>query len=53
MNNPVLLNHDRQGKRGLDSRMPWLIAFLSGLLHGLGFAGAWILGKQYLGNPCP
>lgn len=36
----VEILHDRQGKRGLASRMPWLIAFLFGLLHGLGFAGA-------------
>lgn len=30
----------RQGRAGLAARMPWLIAFLFGLLHGLGFAGA-------------
>jgi hypothetical protein len=30
----------RQGKPGLTSRMPWLVAFIFGLLHGLGFAGA-------------
>lgn len=30
----------RQGRPGLTSRMPWLVAFIFGLLHGLGFAGA-------------
>jgi hydrogenase/urease accessory protein HupE len=30
----------RQGREGLASRQPWLIAFAFGLLHGLGFAGA-------------
>jgi hydrogenase/urease accessory protein HupE len=30
----------RQGQPGLTSRMPWLVAFIFGLLHGLGFAGA-------------
>jgi hydrogenase/urease accessory protein HupE len=29
-----------QGRRGLASRKPWIIAFGFGLLHGLGFAGA-------------
>ncbi len=33
----------RQGKLGLAARIPWLVAFAFGLLHGLGFAGA--LGK--------
>jgi hypothetical protein len=28
------------GREGLTSRMPWLVAFLFGLLHGLGFASA-------------
>ena len=32
--------HTRQRRAGLAARMPWLIAFLFGLLHGLGFAGA-------------
>lgn len=32
--------HEKQGKRGLTSRYPWLIAFTFGLLHGFGFAGA-------------
>lgn len=30
----------RQGRPGLASRKPWLVAFAFGLLHGLGFAGA-------------
>ena len=29
-----------QGKAGLTSQAPWLVAFGFGLLHGLGFAGA-------------
>ena len=32
--------HVRQGRPGLTARMPWLVAFAFGLLHGLGFAGA-------------
>ena len=32
--------HERRGKVGLTSRYPWLIAFIFGLLHGFGFAGA-------------
>jgi len=32
--------HEKQGKIGLTSRYPWLIAFIFGLLHGFGFAGA-------------
>lgn len=32
--------HENQGKPGLASRYPWLIAFIFGLLHGFGFAGA-------------
>ncbi len=32
--------HQRQGKEGLASRKPWIVAFAFGLLHGLGFAGA-------------
>ena len=31
---------EKQGKIGLTSRYPWLIAFVFGLLHGFGFAGA-------------
>jgi hydrogenase/urease accessory protein HupE len=30
----------RQGKPGLTKRYPWVIAFIFGLLHGFGFAGA-------------
>ena len=36
----VEILHARQGKRGIAIRMPWMIAFLFGLLHGFGFAGA-------------
>jgi len=32
--------HARQGRIGLACRLPWLIAFVFGLLHGLGFASA-------------
>jgi len=32
--------HDKQGRQGLTSRYPWVIAFAFGLLHGFGFAGA-------------
>ena len=32
--------HKKQGKIGFTSRYPWLIAFIFGLLHGFGFAGA-------------
>ncbi len=32
--------HEKQGKIGLASRYPWIIAFIFGLLHGFGFAGA-------------
>ena len=31
---------EKQGKAGLASRYPWMIAFIFGLLHGFGFAGA-------------
>ena len=30
----------REGERRLSERMPWVVAFLFGLLHGFGFAGA-------------
>jgi hydrogenase/urease accessory protein HupE len=30
----------RQGRAGLAERWPWLVAFMFGLLHGFGFAGA-------------
>jgi hydrogenase/urease accessory protein HupE len=29
-----------RGRPGLTERMPWVVAFVFGLLHGLGFAGA-------------
>lgn len=32
--------HKRNGIIGVTERWPWLIAFLFGLFHGLGFAGA-------------
>jgi hypothetical protein len=32
--------HKQQGKFGITERWPWLIAFIFGLFHGLGFAGA-------------
>ena len=31
---------EKQGKAGLASQYPWIIAFVFGLLHGFGFAGA-------------
>lgn len=30
----------RQGNPGLTARLPWIVAFTFGLLHGFGFAGA-------------
>ncbi len=32
--------HQQQGRPGIASRKPWVVAFAFGLLHGLGFAGA-------------
>jgi hydrogenase/urease accessory protein HupE len=32
--------HARRGTPGIAARAPWLVAFVFGLLHGLGFAGA-------------
>ena len=32
--------HAERGHAGLAARMPWVVAFVFGLLHGLGFAGA-------------
>lgn len=32
--------HNRQGRPGMANRWPWTVAFVFGLLHGLGFAGA-------------
>lgn len=36
----VEIIHIQQGKVGLVERSPWLVAFIFGLLHGFGFAGA-------------
>jgi hydrogenase/urease accessory protein HupE len=30
----------REGQNGITSRAPWIVAFIFGLLHGFGFAGA-------------
>lgn len=30
----------REGRPGMTERAPWMVAFIFGLLHGLGFAGA-------------
>ena len=32
--------HEKEGRVGLASQYPWVIAFIFGLLHGFGFAGA-------------
>jgi hypothetical protein len=32
--------HWREGRPGLARRYPWIVAFVFGLLHGFGFAGA-------------
>lgn len=32
--------HEQQGRASITARLPWIIAFGFGLLHGLGFAGA-------------
>jgi hydrogenase/urease accessory protein HupE len=32
--------HKQRGRPGLASRAPWVVAFIFGLLHGFGFAGA-------------
>jgi hydrogenase/urease accessory protein HupE len=32
--------HGQQGRIGLAQRYPWVVAFIFGLLHGFGFAGA-------------
>lgn len=36
----VEIVHGKQGRPGYTARWPWLIAFIFGLLHGFGFAGA-------------
>ncbi len=32
--------HGKRGRPGAAARWPWLVAFIFGLLHGFGFAGA-------------
>ncbi len=32
--------HTKRGRPGVAARWPWLVAFIFGLLHGFGFAGA-------------
>ena len=32
--------HLQQGRIGITQRYPWIVAFIFGLLHGFGFAGA-------------
>jgi hydrogenase/urease accessory protein HupE len=32
--------HSRNGRAGITNRRPWVVAFIFGLLHGFGFAGA-------------
>lgn len=36
----VEIVHGKQGRPGYAARWPWLVAFIFGLLHGFGFAGA-------------
>jgi hydrogenase/urease accessory protein HupE len=36
----VEILHRHQGRTGIATRKPWIVAFIFGLLHGLGFAGA-------------
>jgi hydrogenase/urease accessory protein HupE len=36
----VEILHRREGQTGIATRKPWIVAFIFGLLHGLGFAGA-------------
>lgn len=36
----VEILHRHRGREGIATRQPWLVAFVFGLLHGLGFAGA-------------
>jgi len=36
----VEIVHGKQGRKGVAARWPWLVAFIFGLLHGFGFAGA-------------
>jgi hydrogenase/urease accessory protein HupE len=32
--------HGHRGKQGITARSPWIVAFVFGLVHGFGFAGA-------------
>jgi len=32
--------HEKEGRAGIASRYPWIVAFIFGLVHGFGFAGA-------------
>ncbi len=36
----VEIIHGQQGRPGYAARWPWIVAFIFGLLHGFGFAGA-------------
>lgn len=36
----VEIIHAKRGRRGITYSNPWIVAFIFGLLHGLGFAGA-------------
>ncbi len=36
----VEIVHWKQGREGITRKQPWVVAFLFGLLHGFGFAGA-------------
>ena len=36
----VEILHGQQGRPGYAARWPWIVAFIFGLLHGFGFAGA-------------
>lgn len=36
----VEIVHAHRGRAGMAARMPWIVAFTFGLLHGFGFAGA-------------
>jgi hypothetical protein len=36
----VEILHRHRGQTGIATRKPWIVAFVFGLLHGLGFAGA-------------
>ena len=36
----VEIVNEKKGVKGITSRYPWIVAFIFGLLHGFGFAGA-------------